>query len=165
MKACVPVTKMNTTSRPVFLHRALLFFVALIVVISGCTPIDSGITVTTQPTTGSVQTVSPEPSTGPSSTQQTSMPTMNTSETGIEDKLASAPAIEGTEKAVMTIGSIQRVIYLALPDNPYGVAAGETIGEYKHEVFLGEEQTGGVALAAPAAKVCLDAALAAMPLQ
>lgn len=110
--------------------------------------------------------VSPEPSPAATPTVTAKpVPTSQTGETDIEEKITAAPEIEGAEKSAQMINELQRVVYLALPDNPYGLAVGTLIGEYKHEVFLGEEQTGGVALAAPVVQAYLERALEAIPAQ
>jgi hypothetical protein len=81
----------------------------------------------------------------------------------MEEKEAAAPDIAGTKKTIALVNGLERVIYLALPDNPYGLAENALAGEYKHEVLMDDIRTGGVALAAVVTDAYLQQALAAMP--
>jgi hypothetical protein len=92
-------------------------------------------------------------------------PTTDDAEGQLHEKKSSAPDITGAEKQIAEINGLQRIVYTALPDNPYGLEAGVLLGEYKHEVYLGEQQTGGVALAAPVAQHYLQKTLDALPEQ
>jgi hypothetical protein len=95
----------------------------------------------------------------------TQQPAVDETEIQLLEKRSSAPDIEGAEKRVADIDSVRRIVYTALPDNPYGLAAGLLLGEYKHEVYLGDQRTGGIALAAPVAQRYLQKALDALPAQ
>jgi hypothetical protein len=81
----------------------------------------------------------------------------------LAEKLAAAPDIEGAVKVTGMVNGLERVLYQAKPDNPYGLPAQASLGEYKYEVLLGETRTGGVALAAPAAGRYLQQALDSLP--
>ena len=94
--------------------------------------------------------------------QTDSRPTTNM-DVSPEVKLESAPVLDGAERMISELDGLSRIIYRALADNPYGLAEGQIIGEYKYEVFVGEQRTGGVALAAPAVSHYLEKALAALP--
>jgi hypothetical protein len=85
------------------------------------------------------------------------------SEASLRDKLAAAPNIEGAEKQLRDINGLWRIVYAARPDNPYNLPSEAILGEYKHEVFIGDEQTGGIALAAPVVKRYLQQALDDLP--
>lgn len=112
-------------------------------------------------------------STGPSSTNSSQIETTSQSgqpspdptdtEASLLEKMSAAPQIDGADKLIADLNGLLRVVYTALPDNPYDLPEGTIVGEYKHEVFLGDEQTGGVALAAPVVKAYLEQALDALP--
>jgi len=115
---------------------------------------------TPDPTSGSSTSalVTPEPSSN-ESTQSTSQdPTEQ-----LDMKMKTSPELEGAEKVIIERDGMKRVVYLALADNPYGVAEGTTLGEYKYEVFLDEQRSGGVALAAPVVRLYLERALSGLP--
>ena len=61
------------------------------------------------------------------------------------------------------LDGLRRVVYAASADNPYGVPAGDYLGEYKSEVLLGGVQTGGVALVPEALLPLLSREIAALP--
>ena len=84
-------------------------------------------------------------------------------EVALQVKQTSAPELVGADKSIMERDGIQRIVYLAKADNPYGYAKGDLVGEYKYEVILDELRTGGLALAAPVVRFYLDKALADMP--
>jgi hypothetical protein len=96
---------------------------------------------------------------------ETSQPDQTDSNAILQEKMAAAPVIDGAEKELVDINGLRRVVYTALPDNPYGMPSGAILGEYKHEVYLGEERSGGVALAPPVAKRYLKLALDDLPSQ
>ena len=86
-------------------------------------------------------------------------------EASLQEKMAAAPVIDGAQMQLADINGLRRVVYTALPDNPYSLPEGSVLGEYKHEVFLGVAQTGGIALASSVAKAYLKRALDGLPPQ
>jgi hypothetical protein len=67
-------------------------------------------------------------------------------EYSIVDPTAIAPDLPGTKKVMQYINGLNRVTYIALEDNPYGVTAGLYVGEFKKEVTFEGEEVGGVVL-------------------
>ncbi len=112
-------------------------------------------------------TETPVPTTSSSEPSETTQNNNHFAEpsAAVEIKQEAAPDLDGTQKTIKHIKGLERVVYIALPDNPYGLASGEIAGEYKHEVFIEDNQTGGVALKASLVNHLLQKALDEMPQQ
>lgn len=136
----------------------------LIIVLGGCQQTD-GTTQSSLMQQGSSVQTPPNPSGSQASESMSSKAPSETTAAcaSMAEKEAAAPDIEGTKKAIALVNGLERVLYLVLPDNPYGLSENTIAGEYKHEVMMGEIRTGGVTLAAPVADAYLQKALAAMP--
>jgi len=103
------------------------------------------------------------PSSSAPAISQTSTSTMIAPDGQFDLKLEKAPDIVGTEKLIMEIKGLKRIVYRSLDGNPYGVTENKIIGEFKHEVYLGEQCAGGVVLAAPVVTHYLKDALGNKP--
>lgn len=86
-----------------------------------------------------------------------------TTEIPIEDQIHQAPAIEGANISLADANGQQKIIYLALEENPYNVPEGTLLGEYRHFVYVADQQAGGVTLAASVIDRYLNAALDSIP--
>ncbi len=103
-----------------------------------------------------------------SSTTSNSSPTAASSPTtesdqALQEKFDRAPVLDGAVKKVRMLNGLRRVTYAASPENPYGVSAGEYLGEYKGEVLLGGTTTGGVALVPEALLPLLSREISELP--
>jgi hypothetical protein len=81
----------------------------------------------------------------------------------LDVQLRDSPSVEGTEKLGITDQGTARIIYRAAAANPYNIAAGIILGEFRYYVYTGDARTGGLALAAPVVSRILDTALESMP--
>lgn len=97
---------------------------------------------TSTPTTSPSPTPTPTPTPTPSPEQLEDL--------AMQEKLSLAPSLDGAVKVIKEINGLKRVTYEAVPGNPYGIKAGQYVGEYKNEISLEgnkiDNKIGGVAL-------------------
>lgn len=67
-------------------------------------------------------------------------------EYSVIDPTEIAPDLPGTKKVMQFISGLNRVTYVAETGNPYGVTAGQYVGEFRKEVTFEGEEVGGVVL-------------------
>lgn len=155
----------------------LLILAGILIIQSGCTWFAEMAAASSEQVNYSTTIAESNEQTSASDETTQLSPTPNQTESGdesghnqsddvsIEIKQEAAPDIEGTKKSIAIINGIERVVYIALPDNTYGIDSGKIVGEYKHEVFIEDDQTGGITLAAPIISVLLEKALSELPPQ
>jgi hypothetical protein len=154
---------------------AILVQTGMMVFLCGCSRSNISAVQAMQPTSSQPSSPTSSQPSSPTSSQPSSTSSIQEDTTGkdttdeseeiLRVKRTAAPDLEGAEKQIADINGLLRVIYKALPGNPYSLGSGEVMGEYKHEVFLGEQRTGGVALRAPVVEMYLQKALKSLPPQ
>lgn len=109
--------------------------------------------ITPEPTIEPTTEITPEP------TAEATLSPVEQENLDLQEKLELSPYLEGASKSIEEINGLKRVVYRAEEGNRFGVEVGDYMGEYKKEVFIAEEESGGMALVPKVAEILLEEAI------